>query len=60
MTLRSKIRAVQIAFPVIAVAMLVLSGQIARAADEVVLAQTSGCLACHRGLEKRIGPPYQK
>ena len=27
--------------------------------DEVELAQRSGCLACHRGAEQRIGPPYK-
>lgn len=28
------------------------------AADELDLAIKSGCLSCHRGAEKRIGPPY--
>lgn len=31
----------------------------ATAADESELAQKSGCLACHRGVEKMIGPPYK-
>ncbi len=31
----------------------------ATAADESELAQKSGCLACHKGVEQRIGPPYK-
>jgi cytochrome c551/c552 len=31
-----------------------------RAADETALAQRSGCLACHKGAENRIGPPYKE
>lgn len=30
-----------------------------QAADETALAQKSGCLSCHRGLETRVGPPYR-
>ena len=41
-------------------AALLLSIQPATAADEIALAQTSGCLACHRGLETRIGPPFKR
>jgi cytochrome c551/c552 len=37
---------------------LLVAGQ-AAAVDESALAQRSGCLACHRGVEKRIGPPYK-
>lgn len=29
------------------------------AADESMLAQKSGCLACHQGVKARIGPPYK-
>lgn len=41
-----------------AVAAVLATGQ-AAAADESELAQRSGCLACHKGVEKRIGPPYK-
>lgn len=37
---------------------LLAAGQ-ATAADESELAQKSGCLACHKGVEQRIGPPYK-
>lgn len=50
----------KITLSLITAAALLLSMQPATAADEIVLAQTSGCLACHRGLEKRIGPPFKK
>lgn len=45
-------------FGVVATTALLIAGQ-AAAADESELAQRSGCLACHRGVEKRIGPPYK-
>ena len=42
-----------------AAASLLAGGQaLAAAADETLLAQKSGCLACHAGLAKKIGPPY--
>jgi cytochrome c551/c552 len=41
-----------------ATAALLTAGQ-AIAADESELAQKSGCLSCHKGVEKRIGPPYK-
>jgi cytochrome c551/c552 len=37
---------------------LLMAGQ-ARAADELDLAIKSGCLVCHRGAQKLVGPPYQ-
>lgn len=37
-----------------------LTGGSSGAADESALAQRSGCLACHRGVEQRIGPPYKE
>lgn len=43
---------------VAALAAVLIGGQ-AIAADESELAQRSGCLACHKGVEKRIGPPYK-
>lgn len=42
-----------------AIATGILLAGIAYAADESALAQRSGCLACHRGAETRIGPPYK-
>ncbi|HTY99905.1 MAG TPA: molybdopterin-dependent oxidoreductase [Rhodocyclaceae bacterium] len=39
-------------------ATVILSAAHASAADETVLAQKSGCLACHAGVAKKIGPPY--
>lgn len=41
------------------IAVVLASGQ-AVAADESELAQKNGCLACHKGIEKRIGPPYKE
>lgn len=43
--------------PILVIALLA-AGQ-AAVADESEVAQKSGCLACHRGVEKRIGPPYK-
>lgn len=43
----------------ITLALALLGAGQAFAADESELAQRSGCLACHRGVEKRIGPPYK-
>ncbi len=40
-----------------AFAALLVAGS-AAAADEFKLAMKSGCLVCHRGVEKKIGPPY--
>ena len=42
----------------VAAALLLVAGQVA-ATDEAELALRSGCLACHRGVEKWIGPPYK-
>jgi cytochrome c len=48
---------------VIACSMVTAAGALiagpSRAADESALAQRSGCLACHKGAENRIGPPYK-
>lgn len=41
-----------------AIALLMLQGQV-MAADESELAQRSGCLACHKGVEQLAGPPYR-
>jgi len=41
-----------------AVTALLVAGS-ATAADQSELAQKSGCLACHKGVEKRIGPPFK-
>lgn len=41
-----------------AIALLMLHGQV-MAADESELAQRSGCLACHKGVEQLSGPPYR-
>ena len=60
MTMFSKKNAVRAALSFITTVTLLLSAQSTIAADEIVLAQTSGCLACHRGLEQRIGPPFKK
>lgn len=43
-----------------ATVVVLLTGSSAGAADESALAQRSGCLACHRGVEQRIGPPYKE
>ncbi|MDR3369346.1 molybdopterin-dependent oxidoreductase [Rhodoferax sp.] len=43
---------------IVIMAGLLIAGQ-ASAADELDLAIKSGCLSCHRGAEKLIGPPYQ-
>lgn len=53
-TIKTMIR-VLAAYAVAAVA----AGECAVAADEADLAQRSGCLACHRGVEQRIGPPFR-
>ena len=60
MTMFSKKNAVRAVLSFITTVTLLLSAQSTIAADEIVLAQTSGCLACHRGLEQRIGPPFKK
>lgn len=44
---------------IVAATALLVAGQ-AAAADESELAQRSGCQACHKGVEKRIGPPYKE
>lgn len=43
----------------IAFALVLLGMGHAFAADEAVLAQQSGCLACHKGAEKLNGPSYK-
>ncbi len=44
---------------ILGAATLLAAGQ-AIAADEFKLAQRSGCLSCHRGVEVRVGPPYKE
>lgn len=39
---------------------LLATAMSAGAADELDLAIKSGCLACHRGAQKLIGPPYRE
>lgn len=43
----------------IAATAAILAAGSGAAADASGLAQRSGCLACHRGVEQRIGPPYK-
>ena len=43
----------------IAAAAALLAAGFAAAADESELAQKSGCLACHKGAEKKTGPAYK-
>lgn len=44
----------------IALAFAFLGAGQAFAADEAVLAQKSGCLACHQGVKKSNGPPFKE
>ena len=60
MSVFSKLKSIKAALPLVALATVLMSGAAAMAADEIVLAQKSGCLACHSGVAKRIGPPFKQ